>query len=289
MGNQKQIQRLLDAATSVLKLSSESARLDAELLMCHVLEQDRTYLFTWSDKEISESQLQAFNAALARRQKGEPIAHITGLREFWSLEFEVSPATLIPRPDTEILVEAALEYASSLEAKASEPANYRGLDLGTGTGAIALSLASELPHWQWVGVDLVPEAVELARRNANRNAVDNCELIQSSWFDNVPKQTFDLIVSNPPYIDPQDEHLQIGDVRFEPLSALTAEQKGLADIATIIEKAVSYLTPSAPIFIEHGYNQADDVQTLFIQLGYQNVRTIKDLSGKDRVTVGYFQ
>lgn len=296
MSNENQIQWLLNAATVVFKPHSDSARLDAELLLCHVLDCDRTYLFTWSDKVVNEQDVVHFNQLVKRREKGEPIAHITGFREFWSLNFEVSPATLIPRPDTEVLVESALDYAlarlsevsNELSTNAHTSHQFKGLDLGTGTGAIALSLASELPNWHWLAVDLIDDAVALAKRNATLNDITNCDITQSSWFENIPAQQFDLIVSNPPYIDPVDEHLTQGDVRFEPLSALVADEQGLSDIKIIIDNARGFLRIGAPLFLEHGFDQAEAVKALFLQFGFQNVSTIKDLSGKNRVTVGYF-
>lgn len=284
MSEQNQIKWLLNAATSVFTAFSDSARLDAELLMCHVLDCNRTYLFTWSDKVLEPALVENFNQLVARREQGEPIAHITGNREFWSLDLSVNPSTLIPRPDTETLVEKALEIIDSQNLTQG-----RGLDLGTGTGAIALALASELPSWQWQGVDLSDDAVALAKSNALKNSIDNAEFNQSNWFSNVAKEKFDLIVSNPPYIDPEDPHLTQGDVRFEPLSALIAPEHGMSDVCYIIEKAKQYLKTNAPLLIEHGYDQGRAVRQQFTDNNYHNVRTFKDLGGNDRVTVGYFK
>lgn len=280
MSEQNQIKWLLNAATSVFSSISDTASLDAELLMCHVLDCNRTYLFTWSDKELTEAQKSLFEQAVARREKGEPVAHITGTREFWSLTLEVNPSTLIPRPDTETLVEKALELATAKEGT--------GLDLGTGTGAIALALACELPNWQWQGVDLSEDAVELAKRNASSNEIANASFFQSNWFDKIAVQKFDLIVSNPPYIDPKDPHLSEGDVRFEPLSALIAPDSGMADVCYIIEKAKHYLKDGATLLIEHGYDQGEAVRQCFIDNDYHAVQTLKDLAGNERVSVGYF-
>ena len=282
MSEQVQIKWLLNAATSVFSSFSDSASLDAELLLCHVLDCNRTYLFTWSDKELSPEQVAAFEQLVERRKAGEPIAHITGTREFWSLELAVNPSTLIPRPDTETLVEKALEIVAS-------KSTGEGLDLGTGTGAIALALASELPNWHWQGVDLQADAVALAKSNAQSNNIVNAEFYQSNWFENIEHKKFDLIVSNPPYIDPEDPHLGQGDVRFEPLSALIAEQSGMADVCYIVEKAKNYLVENAALLIEHGYDQGKAVRQQFVQHNYQNVETFKDLAGNDRVTVGYFR
>ncbi len=282
MSEQIQIKWLLNAATSVFSSFSDSASLDAELLLCHVLDCNRTYLFTWADKVLSPEQIAAFEQLVERRKAGEPIAHITGTREFWSLELAVNPSTLIPRPDTETLVEKALEIVASRSTG-------EGLDLGTGTGAIALALASELPNWQWQGVDLQADAVALAKSNAQSNNIVNAEFYQSNWFENIEHKKFDLIVSNPPYIDPEDPHLGQGDVRFEPLSALIAEQSGMADVCYIVEKAKNYLVENAALLIEHGYDQGKAVRQQFVQHNYQNVETFKDLAGNDRVTVGYFR
>ena len=284
MSEQNQIKWLLNAATSVFSSISDTASLDAELLMRHVLGCDRTYLFTWSDKSLSEQQLEAFNKAVERRKAGEPIAHITGQREFWSLSLAVNPSTLIPRPDTETLVEVALDIAVNLELE-----HGQGLDLGTGTGAIALALASELPNWDWQGVDLSEDAVSLAKSNAMKNKVTNISFCQSNWFENVAEREFDLIVSNPPYIDPKDPHLAEGDVRFEPLSALIAADNGMADVCYIIEKAKNYLKDDAALLIEHGYDQGTAVRQCFIDNDYHAVQTFKDLAGNERVSVGYLK
>lgn len=284
MSEQTQIKWLLNAATSVFETHSDSARLDAELLMCDVLDCNRTYLFTWSDKALDEKQIDAFQALVKRRENGEPIAHIIGYKEFWSLKLTVNPSTLIPRPDTETLVELALDIANKKNTNAGN-----GLDLGTGTGAIALALASELPNWQWIGAEFSDDALTLAKHNAKENNINNGLFIQSDWFSNVPAQKFDLIVSNPPYIDPEDEHLQQGDVRFEPLSALIAPQKGLADIKIIVENSIGYLEVNGALLIEHGFDQGQSVRDIFCQNNFHNVETFKDLGGNDRVTVGYFK
>lgn len=284
MSEKNQIKWLLNAAASVFGAVSDTASLDAELLMCHVLDCNRTYLFTWADKELSEQQQSLFEQLVGRRKTGEPVAHITGQREFWSLPLAVNSSTLIPRPDTETLVEIALDIA--LESNCS---SGQGLDLGTGTGAIALALASELPTWHWQGVDLSSDAVELAKGNALSNKIVNVAFSQSNWFENVAETKFDLIVSNPPYIDPSDPHLNEGDVRFEPLSALIADNSGMADVCYIIEKAKQYLKDGATLLIEHGYDQGEAVRGHFIDNDYHNVKTFKDLAGNERVSVGYFK
>jgi len=259
-------------------LDSDSARLDVELLLCHVLACERIYLRTWSDKVLSSQELDEFEVLFRRRQKGEPIAHLLGSRSFWTLELSVTPDTLIPRPDTEILVEHAL----SLDL----PDDADVLDLGTGTGAIALSLATEKPHWHITATDVFPHVVELAAGNALKNQVQHVRFICSAWFDAIPASRFNLIVSNPPYIDSEDPHLVEGDVRFEPTSALVAGNQGLADIQHIVQEAKSYLHHSGWLILEHGYQQADAVRTLFNNAGYTHVQTLKDYAQLDRMTVG---
>lgn len=256
---------------------SDSARLDLELLLCDVLQQSRSYLFTWPERELTTHQQSQFEAAVARREKGEPVAHITGRQAFWTLDLEVTPDTLIPRPDTETLVEQALALL--------DDGDRRVADLGTGTGAIALALASERPGWQVTGCDRVAGAVALAQRNAQRLDIGNVDFVEGSWLE--PLQgMFDMIVSNPPYIDPDDEHLVQGDVRFEPRSALTADEQGMADIRHIATQARGYLKPSGWLLFEHGYDQGARARSLLQALGYTQISTVQDLGARDRVTLG---
>ena len=206
------------------------------------------------------------------------MAYLTGVREFWSLPLMVSPATLIPRPDTECVVEQALARLPA------EPC--RILDLGTGTGAIALALASERPDCQVVAVDKVLDAVDLAQRNAARLNIANIDIRQSDWFSAVQGDRFQLIVSNPPYIDSEDRHLQQGDVRFEPLSALVASDAGLADIDYLIREARGFLEPGGWLVLEHGWQQGEAVRALFHQAGFLAVETGLDYGGNERLTMG---
>lgn len=273
------IESLLKQAYGRLSALSDTAQLDAQLLLSHVLDVSTTHFFTWPDKEVSEANQMAFEALLKRRETGEPIAYILGEQDFWSLSLETSPSTLIPRADTERLVEVALELLPETAHKL--------VDLGTGTGAIALALAKEWPASSVIGVDYQTEAVALAQRNAMRNNIANASFLQSDWFlalaDEAP---FDLIISNPPYIDPEDEHLSQGDVRFEPLTALIAEEHGLADIRHISEQAKYYLAPKGWLMFEHGYDQGQTVRDLLQEKGFVEVATYQDLGGNDRVTVG---
>ncbi len=256
--------------------SSDSAQLDAKVLLLHVLKKPQSYLYAWSDSKLTVDQQQLFEALIERRKQGYPVAHLTGEREFWSLPLSVRPSTLIPRPDTETLVEVVLEL------KLDD--NIRLLDLGTGTGAIALALASENPSWQVIGVDRVQDAVELARYNSEKLGI-KVEFLQSNWFSAISDQQFDIIVSNPPYIDEQDPHLNEGDVRFEPLSALTAATNGFQDFIDIAKSAKKHLTEGGYLVFEHGYQQAPKLAELLTEMGYQEIDCHQDLAGNPRVTI----
>lgn len=276
------IAALLAAATSQLSSVSDTPRLDAEVLLAHVLGRDRTYLFTWPDRQPDEKEVQAFHGLVERRAAGEPVAYLTGQQAFWSFSLKVSGATLIPRADTELLVETALERVGLNDA--------RVLDLGTGTGAIALALASERPAWSLMAVDRELAAVELARDNAQALGLTNVEIMASDWFVQVPsgqeQGKFHLIVSNPPYIDPDDPHLQQGAVRFEPHSALVAANRGLADLERIIADAPAFLHDGGWLMVEHGADQGAAVRNLFASMGYGGVETLRDIAGLERVTLG---
>ncbi len=261
------------------RLSSDSAALDSRVLLCCLLDKPTTYLYTWPDKRLEDELWEQFQAWVERRMTGEPVAHITGLREFWSLPLKVNKETLIPRPDTEVLVESALELLGK-DAKV--------LDLGTGTGAIALAIASELPRSQIVAIDVKAGAVALAKDNAERLGLENVQFHLGSWFEPLGKQRFDLIVSNPPYIDKEDPHLLEGDVRFEPLSALVADEKGLADLKHIATEAINHLNTGGCLMMEHGFEQGPDVKSLLLALGYVRCCTCQDYAGNDRVTWGFW-
>ncbi|MEX2941221.1 peptide chain release factor N(5)-glutamine methyltransferase [Serratia fonticola] len=265
--------------TATLRLThSDSAKRDAEILLGFVTGRARTYLLAFGETPLTAEQAEQLTVLLARRERGEPVAYLVGEREFWSLPLSVSPATLIPRPDTECLVELALERLPATPCAI--------LDLGTGTGAIALALASERPDCQLTGIDLQPEAVALAQHNAQKLAINNARFLQGSWFTPLAGQKFALIASNPPYIDEADPHLAQGDVRFEPGSALVAADQGLADLAAIVQQAADYLEPQGWLLLEHGWQQGENVRTLLNAEGFIAVATHRDYGGNDRVTLG---
>jgi len=261
----------------LLASCSDSAKLDAQILLAFVLNKDRSYLLTWPEKELAKQDEQQYLALLQRRVTGEPIAYIVGIKEFWSLPFYVSPATLIPRPDTEILVELVLEHFADIEL-------LHCLDLGTGTGAIALALASEQENWKIDAIDFNLEAVSLAKKNAENLQLTQVNIFQSNWFSAINDRRFNLIVSNPPYIDGLDENLSQGDVRFEPKSALVADEHGLGDIRLIAQQAHNFLFDNGALFFEHGYNQGEAVRRILTALGYVNAQTVKDFNDHDRIT-----
>lgn len=258
--------------------SGESPRADADALLCHLLDCRRSYLMTWPEHELNAAQQATLAGWLARRLNGEPIAHLIGEREFWSLPLKVSPATLIPRPDTEVLVEQALARLPGGPCAL--------LDLGTGTGAIALALKSERPDADVWAVDRMPAAAALARTNSAALGLP-IEVRDGSWFaplSDAPR--FAMIVSNPPYIDGTDPHLHEGDVRFEPRSALVAEEQGLADIRLIVTQAPAHLVPGGWLLLEHGWDQGEAVRQLLLQQGYVQVETVRDYGDNERVTLG---
>lgn len=281
----------LDLLSKVMP--KEDAKIDINVMLSHITGKNKAQIFAFPDSELNEYELKKLSDFLIRRVKGEPIAYILGEKEFWSLPLNVSEGTLIPRPDTEILVEKALQIA--LEKLEENLPHFRILDLGTGTGAIALALASELSpicqkkniQLDVIGVDLMPEVVKLAQSNAEKNQL-KVQFLQSRWFENVEGQ-FDIIVSNPPYIDETDEHLFQGDVRFEPRSALVAGENGLADLRHLIEHAPGHLKDNGYLLLEHGWKQGEEVRSIFWQNHWQGVATIRDYGDNERVTLGYWK
>ncbi|WP_409488855.1 peptide chain release factor N(5)-glutamine methyltransferase [Pseudomonas promysalinigenes] len=257
---------------------SPSERLDAELLLAAAIGKSRSFLHTWPERIVSSEDAQTYAGYLQRRRAGEPVAYILGQQGFWKLDLEVAPHTLIPRPDTELLVETALELQPASPAKV--------LDLGTGTGAIALALASDRPAWQVTAVDRIDEAVALAERNRQRLGLGNVQILKSHWFSHLAGQRFDLILSNPPYIRAKDPHLAEGDVRFEPSSALVAGNDGLDDLRAIAAQAPEHLLPGGWLLLEHGYYQAGDVRALLEANGFTEVTSRKDLGGHERISLG---
>lgn len=260
-------------------IHSGSAKLDVELLLAEILGRDRSYLYTWPDRQLTPEQEMLFDNWFRRREAGEPVAHILGRRGFWTLDLEVSPATLIPRPDTELLVDTALELLADL---AGSP---RIIDLGTGTGAIALALATELPRAQLLATELSAEALALAERNRLSAGCGNVTLLCSDWWAGVSGY-FHLVASNPPYIAEDDPHLSAGDVRFEPRSALVAEDAGLADLRSIVAGAPAHLFPGGWILLEHGWRQAKAVRSLLSDAGFADIFSRRDYGGHERISGG---
>lgn len=275
------IKSALAVAFDLFQNSAETPLLDAEILLCNVLDKERAYLRTWPERALTQDQLQAFQVLVTARQLGKPIAYLTGNREFWSLDFQVSPDVLIPRPETELLVELSLKLIP-----VTKPCHI--IDLGTGSGIIAVSLATERPQAKITATDISSSALEMAKLNATKNKVKSIQFYQSHWFNNVPPGKFNLILSNPPYLAEDDPHLTEGDLRFEPKTALVADQDGLADIRAIAETAITKLESGGYLMVEHGYAQGLTIRNLFIGLGYDNVQTYQDLADLPRVTAGQY-
>jgi release factor glutamine methyltransferase len=285
------IKNALQDARIKLEETSDSAQLEAEVLLAHTLECDRTYLRTWPEKSLSPEQQTLFQQLLNRRCAGEPVAYITGKREFWDMTLQVSPDTLIPRPETEHLVELALE-------KIPQEAQWHIADLGTGCGAIALAIARERPHCKIIATDSSAAALAIAQNNARQLNIKNIAFVEGSWFEpflmqrkeqregQQGEQQFEIIVSNPPYIHPDDQHLSQGDLRFEPVQALHSRPDGLADIKAITEAARNHLVSPGWLILEHGYDQGLAVKENLESLGYSQVSTREDLAKNERLTIG---
>lgn len=278
-GSDTRIDQLIAAARRQLRVSDSPAT-DAEMLLCHVLDKPRSFLFTWPEHQPTAAERQVFAALLERRACGEPIAWLIGQRDFCGHAFRVSADTLIPRPDTELLVDTVLE-------KLPQQAALQVADLGTGSGAIAISLALARPAWQLLAVDYLAPALDLAARNVQQLGAGNVTLCQSDWYAALSGR-FHAIVSNPPYIAEQDPHLGQGDVRFEPASALVAGSDGLAAIRLIVAGAGAHLHPGGLLAIEHGYDQAVAVRALFAAAGFIDLETRRDYGDNERMTCGFF-
>lgn len=256
-----------------------TATLDAQVLLNHVLECNTAHLIAWPEKDLSEQQEILYLQLIQQRQQGLPVAHLTGQREFWSLDFNVNNSTLIPRPETETLVEYIL-------TKFSQNKQLTLLDMGTGTGAIAIAIASEKPEWEIVASDISEQALNLARSNSQKHRTKNITFLQSDWFKNISMGNFDIIISNPPYIASDDPHLQQGDVRFEPQSALSSGKTGMNAIEYLSAHAKNHLKNNGWLIVEHGYNQKQLVADCFTKNGFMQIEQVRDLSGHTRMTAG---
>ena len=266
-------------AEAVALLHGDSARLDAEVLLAACVGKPRSYLHAWPEHAVSDTVLAQFTDWINRRAAGEPVAHLTGVREFWSLLLTVTPDTLIPRPETETLVELAL-------ARIAVDIPCRVADLGTGSGAIALAIASERQHCEVIATDASTAALAVARSNAERLGIRNVQFLAGHWCEPLPATPFDIILSNPPYIDPHDPHLADGDVRYEPRSALIAGGEGMDELAQIASCAFAQLKPGGWLAVEHGFDQGDRTLRLLHSTGYAEVSDHPDAAGLSRVTLG---
>ncbi len=259
----------------------DNPRLEAETLLSHVTGQNRTYFRTWPEKTLSDEQHEQFQHLVARRLNGEPVAYLTGFQDFWSLNLKVTPDTLVPRGDTELLVEQALERIPSDQT-------WHIADLGTGSGAIALSLALERPRCHVVATDINPDTLAIAKHNAQANQLSNVDFKLSNWLKELGAQQFELIASNPPYIAEDDPHLNGDSLPHEPHGALTPGGDGLSALRTIIDQARQHLCSPGWLLLEHGYDQGDAVQHLLRESGYRDVQTYLDLGGNPRMSCGRY-
>ncbi|MCO7461037.1 peptide chain release factor N(5)-glutamine methyltransferase [Stenotrophomonas maltophilia] len=268
-------------AEASARLGGVEARHEAELLLLHVLDRPRSWLFAHATDPLATADQAAFEALLARRVAGEPVAYLIGRRGFWTLDLEVDPATLIPRPETELLVELALE-------RLPPERTLQLADLGTGSGAIALALASERPQAHVLATDASPGALAVAARNAARHELRNVRFAEGGydWYAPLQGARFDLIASNPPYIASDDPHLEQGDLRFEPATALSSGVDGLDDIRRIVDGGQAHLLPGGWLLIEHGWDQGAAIRALFEAAGFTDVQTVQDLEQRDRITLG---
>jgi len=284
------------ALEAALGLDASSARIEVQCLLQAVLRVNRAHLLTHPEQTLDAGQQVRYAALFERRLSGEPLAYILGEREFYGLMFRVTPATLIPRPDTELLVELALQRIPSPDLAATlsrerergwgRGSLFRVLDLGTGSGAIALSIAHARPDIEVTAVDASQDALEVARENAQRLNIGNAHLLRSDWFSALAGERFDLIVSNPPYIADSDAHLAQGDLRFEPRGALASGADGLDDIRRIVADAKEHLNAGGWLLFEHGYDQAGRARELLSAAGYAEVFSARDLAGIERVSGG---
>ena len=273
------VAELLANAQRAIQTACQSSKQEAHLLLQPLLKVNRAWLIAHADDQVSAEVQTAFDALVKRRLNGEPIAYILGEREFYGLNFKVTPDTLIPRPDTETLVDAALTKITT-----NQPSHI--LDLGTGTGAVALAIAKNRPQSHVTAIDASEDALKIAQENAEKLNIQNATFLLSHWLDALQRKTFDVIVSNPPYIEDNDPHLRQGDLRFEPLSALASGLDGLDDIRQIVQQAPAHLNTNGWLMLEHGYNQAGLVAALLKRVGFTEINHTLDLAGIQRVTLG---
>ncbi len=271
------IRKLVEDATETL--GTDTGRLDAEVLLASILEKNRRHLHAWPEKILPQESCDKFHQLVKRRACGEPVAYLTGQREFWSLALAVTTDTLIPRPETETLVTLALE-------KIPADRCLHIADLGTGSGAVALAIATERPRCRIFATDISAKALDIAASNAGRLGIENIRFSQGNWCDPLPSEPLDLVLSNPPYIEEQDKHLRQGDVRFEPRSALAAGPEGMDDLNRIIACVHPCLREGGWLMLEHGYNQADRVKKQLSTQGYREISSQRDEAGLDRVCMG---
>jgi release factor glutamine methyltransferase len=269
----------LHEAFALLAPHSAEYRLEAELLLMHALRCSRAHLYTYPEVQLTEAQSADFSELIERRKLGEPMAYILKQAVFWTLELEVTPDTLIPRSETELLVELVLKHLPAEERLAIA-------DLGTGSGAIALALAGERPHWQVHATDQSLEALQVAQRNAQQLQLSNLVFHNGNWCTALPQQRFRALISNPPYIGVKEPHWQQGDLRFEPSQALLAGEDGLQALESIIQQAANYLEMGGWLMLEHGYRQQPEVTGLLEKAGYQAITSYQDRAGHWRVTIG---
>ena len=274
------IKQALCQAINLLTPTSPSAQIDAEVLLAYTLNTSRTFIYAHPEKILENNQLIAYQEWVTKRREGIPIAYLIGSREFWSLALQISKDTLIPRPETELLVELSLSLLGD-----RSPVSL--LDLGTGSGAIALALASERPDWQILASDISEAALAVAHHNATHLNLSNVRILCSDWFVSLPHQSFNAILSNPPYIAANDPHLQQGDLRFEPQNALISGEDGLDALSHIIQQSQSRLLPGGLLLLEHGFQQKEAVTSLLNKYGYEKVHCWQDGQGLDRVSGGW--
>ncbi len=274
------IQCVLKNAINLLEATSPSAQLDAEVLLAHALNTSRTFLYTHPEKPLEAASQKAYEYLITQRAEGWPIAYLTGCREFWSLPLRVSKNTLIPRPATELLVEVALSLLKKIK-------NPSLIDLGTGSGAIALALAVEQPTWNIMASDISQGAIDIAKDNTAKLGLSNVHCYISDWFADLPVQQFNAILSNPPYIADNDPHLNQGDLRFEPQNALASGVDGLKSLTYLIKASYDHLLPNGLLLLEHGFDQRLAVSNLLSDNGYERIGCWQDTEGHDRVSAGW--